>query len=366
LCHKIARRKKFAPSPDFKKISMDIGTQGLASLVVARALVPRAGWRAWAVIVVAGTIANVDFFSSMVSPGAYLAWHRTYLHSIFAFVVVGVSLGGAYWFGSRGKADARASWGAALLRPYTVAALFGAVMSAGLLHLALDSAQSAGTMIFWPLSRQRVALDWLPRVDPWIIAILLAALLLPELTRLVTDEIGVKARGARGRIGAILGLVVLALYVGMRADLHGNAIATLQGRGYDTGQPHRVAAYADAASPFIWHGIVETERALHEPDVSIFTSSQFDADNGDTLFKPEPSAMLALAQNTRAAKAFLAVARFPKADIEKRTDGYEVGIRDLSYAAAGERKQVLVRVVVDANGKVLNDELVWERNGVRR
>ncbi|MBV9886392.1 MAG: metal-dependent hydrolase, partial [Acidobacteria bacterium] len=164
---------------------MDVATQGLASLVVARAFVPRAPWRAWGVIIVAGTIANVDFVSSMFGPDAYLRWHRTYAHSIFVSVIFGSILGAIYLVGS--KTEDQTSWGApfeaqgkAMLRPYkefSAAVFFAVVIFAGLLHLVLDAAQPAGTMIFWPVSHVRVALDWLPRVDPWIIAILLVALL---------------------------------------------------------------------------------------------------------------------------------------------------------------------------------------------
>jgi inner membrane protein len=346
---------------------MDVATQGLASLVVARAFVPRAGWRASGVIVAAGTIANVDFVSSMMSPSVYLEWHRTYSHSILFSLIVSVGLAAIYSSFFENEASVRGSRSAAaVLRPRKASAFFAVVILAGLLHLALDAAQSSGTMIFWPLSRQRVALDWLPRVDPWMIAILLAALLLPELTRLVSDEIGAKSKGPRGRIGAIIGLIILALYVGVRADLHSNAIAALQNRSYDSGRPHRVAAYADAGSPFIWNGIVETERALHQLAVSAFTSSQFDADNGVTLFKPEPSPLLAQAQQTEAARKFLAIAQFPKAEVEQTTDGHRVEIRDLRYAATGEPKEIRARVELDANGKVLNDELVWVREANRR
>ena len=350
---------------------MDVGTQGLASLIIARGLVPRAPWRAWAVIVIAGSIANIDVVSAMVSPSAFIEWHRTYLHSILFSLIVSLILGTTYLLVS--KADARASRGAAEVRPYkevargSVAAFLAAVLLAGLLHLALDAAQPDGTMIFWPLSHQRVALDWLPHIDAWIIAILLAALLLPELTRLVTDEIGARTRGARGRVGAIIGLVILALYVGLRADLHSNAIATLQNRSYDTGRPHRIAAYADATSPFLWHGIVETERAMQELDVGIFAGSAFDSDSGVTLFKPEASPALDQAQRTEAAKKFLAAAQFPKADIEKTADGYEVELRDLRYAGIGEtRREIRARIDLDANGKILNDELIWARNAKPR
>ena len=72
--------------------------------------------------------------------------------------------------------------------------------------------------------------------------------------------------------------------------------------------------------------------------------------------------MLAQAQNSEAARKFLAVARFPKADVEKTGDGYEIEIRDLSYAVAGERREILARVDLDANGKILDDELVWARD----
>ncbi|MBV8513978.1 MAG: metal-dependent hydrolase [Acidobacteria bacterium] len=344
---------------------MDVATQGLASLVVVRAFVPRASWRAWGVIVVAGTIANLDFVSMMFGPDAYLQWHRTYVHSIVVSLIVSAALAGAYCFATSDQEKTPA--GIPALPKMVPSALFLAVNVAGLLHLALDACQSLGTMIFWPVSHQRVALDWLPRVDPWIIAILLVALLLPELARLVSDEIGARSKGGRGRIGAIVGLAVLALYVGLRADLHSNAIATLQNRSYDSGSPHRLAAYADPGSLFIWHGIVETERALHDPTVNIMASSQFDPDNGLTLFKPEPSPILVHAQQSDAARKLLAVAQFPKADIEKTADGYGVEIRDLRYAAIGDtRNEIRAWIVLDANGKVLNDELVWARASARR
>lgn len=348
---------------------MDVATQGLASLVVARAFVPRASWRAWGVIVVAGTIANVDFISSMMSPDVYLAWHRTYSHSIVVSLIAGSILAAGYLYLNRDYA--RASMGAAVPRPYKgggpAPAFFAAVIVAGLLHLALDAAQAAGTMIFWPLSRQRVALDWLPRVDPWIIAILLVALLLPELTRLVSEEIGAKSRAPRGRTGAIVGLAVLALYVGVRADLHSNAVAILQNNSYGGEAPRRVAAYPDAGSPFAWNGIVETERALHPSFVSVSTKTRFDPDNGETLFKPEPSSILDQAQRSAAARKFLALATFPKADVEKSPDGYEVELRDLRYAATGDTKnEIRARVDLDANGKVLDDELFWENDAKRR
>jgi membrane-bound metal-dependent hydrolase YbcI (DUF457 family) len=346
---------------------MDVGTQGLASLVIARAFVPRGSWRAWAVIFIAGTIANVDFISSMMGPSVYLEWHRTYAHSIVFSLAVSLGLAAVYTFAMRDRAVSASDQLPSAKKIFSPLLFFTAVILAGLFHLVMDAAQSAGTMIFWPLSHHRVALDWLPRIDPWIIAILLVALLLPELTRLVSDEIGAKSKSPRGRIGAIVGLVVLALYVGLRAELHSNAVSMLQNRSYDGERPHRIAAYPDAGSLFTWHGIVDTERALHEPLVAVLMSERFDPDNGAVLFKPEPSPVLDQAQHSDAARRFLEVAQFPKADVETTPDGHNIEIRDLRYAAIGEAKnEVQVRVDMDTSGKILNDELLWARDANRR
>ena len=53
--------------------------------------------------------------------------------------------------------------------------------------------------------------------------------------------------------------------------------------------------------------------------------------------------------------------------IEKTPDGYEVEIRDLRYAVSGEMRHEAVAVIhTDANGKVTQDELRWERDLRRR
>jgi hypothetical protein len=322
--------------------------------------------------VVAGTIANVDVFSLLLGPDAFLEWNRTYAHSIVVSLIVSAVLAMAYILASsqrvRGVEEKTPAGMPALPKASgSPVAFFIAVIFAGLLHLGLDSAQSMGTMIFWPLNHQRVALDWLPRVDPWIIAILIAALLLPELTRLVSDEIGAKSKGPRGRVGAIIGLISVAMYVGLRADLHGNAVAILQNRSYGGAAPRRASAYPEAVSLVTWRGMVETDGALRQPLVDVSSSARFDPDSGVTFFKPEFSPILEQAQQSAAARKFLAVARFPKAEVEKTPDGYEVELRDLRYAAIGEaNREIRARIELDASGKVLTDELVRVRDASRR
>jgi membrane-bound metal-dependent hydrolase YbcI (DUF457 family) len=336
---------------------MDVGTHALASLTLTRALLPRAPLAVWMLIVVAGTLADLDALSALFGPSAYLDWHRTLMHSIVSSAVTDLILGVVYLLIRHKDTPAKIS----------TAAFLSAVVLSGFLHLAMDACQSAGIMPFWPFGAYRIAADWLAGVDPWIIAILLATLLLPELSRLVSDEIGAKSKGSRGRAGAILGLTLVTVYVGVRANYHANALATIQARTYRGESPRRSSAYPESVSIFTWQAIVETDHALRELTVDATPGASFDPENGTTLFKPEPSPVLDSAQNAEAARKFLRIASFPKASIEKTPEGYAVQIRDLCFAASGQTRHEVVAVIqTDSNGKVRRDELEWVRDFLRR
>jgi inner membrane protein len=337
---------------------VDIFTHALASVAVARVATPPAPLSVWAAVVVAGTIADIDGFSALFGPSAYLTWHHNYTHSLLAALIVALLLA---------VVCDRVCHRPTAVRSIPRLALFLTIASVGLLHLALDACGSDGIALFWPLSRYRVATDWLPSIDPWIIAILVAAILLPELLHLVSSEIGSKEKRPRGRVGAIIGLAFVLLYIGVRATIHSNAAAAIEARSYQGESPRRVAVFPESVSPFTWHAIVETDRALHELNVNTTPRSAFDPERGVTLFKPESSPMLDDARNSDAAKKFLQVARFPKASIEKTTEGYNVQLRDLRYAASrNTHREIAVIVKIDVTGKILDDVLVWARDLHRR
>jgi hypothetical protein len=228
------------------------------------------------------------------------------------------------------------------------------------LHLALDAAQWQGVELFWPFRSTRIAADWLPSVDPWIIAMLIATVALPEFFHLVSSEIGAKDRRPRGFAAAIVGLTIVIVYIGSRADLHGTAIAVLQNRTYVGESPRQVGAFSEFTSLVTWRGLAETESALHELDVHVRATRFSMLDPGINLFKPEPSPLLQAAQASESAKLFLRVARFPRATVQKMDGGSEVQIRDLRYAAAGEiKREPTVIVDFDASGKIISQEIVW-------
>lgn len=336
---------------------MDVGTHALASFTLTRAAFPRAPRSVLPIALAAGVIADLDEISAAFGPAAYLNWHRTYTHSLLAAILLAVLLALSYRFFAPQHLRSR----------FSSTAIFALTLLAQCLHLLLDLCQPDGVLLVWPFSAARIAKDWLTFVDPVILVALVAAILLPELFRLVSDEIGARDKGPRGRVAAIIALMVIVLYIGARATLHSSAVAILDSRTYHGELPRRVAAFPVSTSPFTWNSIVETESALHEITVSVAQSSSFNPDAGVIIHKPEASPFLDAARNDSLALAFLSVAQFPKATIEKTETGYQVELQDLRYAVAGESKREIAALFeLNLAGKIVHRELIWAWDPRRR
>ena len=330
---------------------MDPITHGLASYVLKRAAFPRLARPATLAMVIAGMIADLDGQSARFGPSAFLTFYRTYCHSLFAALLFSLLITLPFLLRRRGSTEQRPS-------PLPV---FFAALAAGVLHLLMDVCQSTGVEPLWPFSTRRYALDWVAHTDLWTLAILLAGILLPALSRLVTEEIGAKSKGPRGKVGASLALAAMILYVVVRFVLHGNALAAMESRTYRGESPRKTAAFPESGSPFRWLGIVETASALHEVEVNVGPSASFDPDSAVTSYKPEPSPALGAARDTAAARRFLQVARFPKATIEKTPTGFHVLLRAFPYmrdASSGWRVEAVIDT--DPSGKVVSQELAWD------
>jgi membrane-bound metal-dependent hydrolase YbcI (DUF457 family) len=330
---------------------MDPLTHALASYTLKRAAFPRTLRSTTVAMLIAGTIADIDWLSKFAGPSAFLTFYRTYCHSLVAALLLSLLVTLPFLLRRRGPTEQQTS-----LLP-----LFLAALAAAALHLFMDVCQSAGIELLWPLSVRRFSLDWVAHTDLWILAILLAGILLPALSKLVSEEIGAKSKGPRGRVGASLALAALILYFIFRFVLHGNALAAMESRTYRGELPRKTAAFAESGSPFRWHGIVETERALHDVEVDVGPAASFDPDAAITSYKPEPSPALDAARDTLVARRFLQVARFPKATIEKTPDGFRVVLRAFPYSRdASSGLRVYAVFDTDSSGRVLSQRLAWD------
>jgi membrane-bound metal-dependent hydrolase YbcI (DUF457 family) len=332
-------------------LTVDPLTHALASYALKRAVFSRVTRPVTFAIVIAGTIADIDSQSAHFGPSAFLTCYRTCCHSLFAAFLFALLVTLPFLLHNRRSPEKQTS----------LLTVFKPALAAAVLHLLMDTWQSTGVELFWPFSTRRFAWDWVAHFDLWILAILLAGIFLPMLSGLVSEEIGAKSKGPRGRTGASLALATVILYAAVRFALHGNALAAMESRTYRGEQPRRVAAFPESGSPFRWHGIVETDSVLHEVEVDTGPGASFDPESATTAYKPESSPVLEAARNSAVARRFLQVARFPKASVEKTPQGFHIILRDFPYTRdvkSGPRVEALI--ITDAAGKILSQELAWD------
>jgi LexA-binding, inner membrane-associated putative hydrolase len=299
-------------------------------------------------MIFAGTIADVDWLSTLFGPAAYFTCRRTFTHSVIGTIAVIVL--SVFLVRCLGKKQQRESLSGVLL-PLAIAAL---------LHVVLDCLQSESVALFSPFTSKRYAADCLPTVDLWIIVLLLAGILIPELLRLVTSEIGVKDERPRGRNGALVALVLIAAYVGLRLLLHAGSLASLDPHSYKGESARRVGAFPDTLSPFRWHGVVETQSFLCQAVVPIGFGKSFDPESAVCLHKPEASPELDAAQKTDVAREYLRVMPFPHAIVARTQDGYEIVVLSMRDVAEQETSHRLAaRIDLDSRFGVYSEEFVW-------
>lgn len=307
-------------------------------------------------MLLAGTAADLDWLSGGFGPAAYLQWHGGAFHSILGTLLAAfaISLAVRAYAKRRGMSLTGVLW-------------WLAPMCAALLHVGMDALLPSGIGLIWPFLARRIALDWAPEFDLWLLTLFLAGILLPELFRLVSDEIGAKSRKPRGQVGAVLALMLIAAYLGARGVLHTNAITMLMDRAYSGESPRRAAAFPDSTSPVLWHGIVETESAIHLLQVPTGPLAKFDPEDALHIHKPEASPILDAAQRTDEARQFLAFARFPKATVQHEVEGYSVEIRDLKYDALGQTSRVVeAKINLSPAGQPNYAHLEWHGSPPRQ
>lgn len=229
---------------------MDTLTHALSGALLARALAPRRpapeepGPRArMAAGFVAAAFPDVDFALRLAGTLVYLDWHQGPTHSLVLLPAWALALAHLFARASRG----RPGW-----RAYLAPAALGLAA-----HIAGDAITAYGTMLLWPLSRERFAAALAYVLDPYFTAILLAGLA------------AALVRPGR-RAPALAALAVLAAYLGLQAALQARALEAgrvyAQARGLSGATVH---ALPQPLSPFHWKILVEAGEAYHEAFVHL-------------------------------------------------------------------------------------------------
>jgi inner membrane protein len=306
---------------------MEPATHALVSLALSRAGFSRTTRLATPLLLVSGMAADLDLLSYLGGAGAFLRVHGTLFHSLFGSAVLMCILAGLACFADR-------RWNA---KPNQFPLRFGPALLVCAIgdasHLLLDLCGSFPIRILWPFSNHWYAWDFVPLLDPWILLILAAGLLLPALFLLVSEEIGDRRKSRGAPRGAMITLFLVAAYLGGRGYLHSRALALLLSREYHGAVPLAAGAFPSSASPLEWRGVVSTDNTLETVDVSFASASEFDPDRSLTHYKPEPSPALDAAERSETAQRFVAYAQFPLASLDRLEEGSRFQLRDLRSSA---------------------------------
>jgi membrane-bound metal-dependent hydrolase YbcI (DUF457 family) len=334
-------------------------THALTSLALARAVEHRLPRFGTAIVVVAGTAADLDYLSYFRGAGAFLKFHRALLHSLLGSAALILVIATIYWWLDRKFPAKRPVAGLA----FTAAIVFSCLGAAW--HLVLDFCSGEAVQLFWPFRVTSSAWNFAADFDPWILALLVAGLLLPQLLRLVSEEIG-ERKTASGRRGARVTIALLLLYLGARGILHGRAAGLLRSREYHGRAPLLVGAFPNSVSPFEWRGVVLTDDAIDELAVSLAQGAEFDPERSVTHRKPEESPALDAGQAVPIASEFLEYARFPFASVSPLENGSRFELRDLQYAREDlNPANIFVRADFDSNMQLKSAEFRFARSRSR-
>jgi membrane-bound metal-dependent hydrolase YbcI (DUF457 family) len=326
-------------------------THALTSLAFARAgqrRLPRFGT---AMLIVSGVAPDLDYLSYFGGAHSFIRFHRTVLHSLAGSALMACVLAGVFCALDR-KYPRRAAATGKSFPPlvFRAALVVCAIGAAG--HLLLDLASGVGVQLLWPFKTHWSAWDLVTNFDLWVLLLLAAGLLLPLLFKLVNDEVG-EQKKRTGRLAGFITLLLLAAYLGEKANLHSQAVDLLLLREYHGRIPLSAGAFPEGSAPFDWRGVVVTDDTLETINVQVGLSQPFDSNSSITHYKPQDSPALELGQKSPATAQFLEYARFPIAKVQRIEADYRFELRDLRFEADdNEPANVLLRIDYDSSLQV--------------
>ncbi len=331
---------------------MEPFTHAFTSLALGKSAERRLPRFGIAMLVAAGVAPDLDYVSYLGGPGAFFRLHRTLLHSLFGGALLACAIACAFyvldkkWPSSQVAQDKK-------FPPLTFWPAL-ACSAAGISgHILLDIVSGVGVQLLWPFRSGWYRWNLDGNLDPWLLLILIAGLLLPLLFRLVNEEVGDRRKGRGASRAAVVTLLLLVAYFGWRWHLHDQAVELLLSHEYHNRVPLSAEAFPDASSPFDWRGVAVTDNTVEELEVSLAPNADFDPDRSRTHFKPEDTAVVEVGRKTADARKFLVYASMPVASVTQLEDGYRFEIHDMRFAPDDfDPANIFVRVDFDSNLRV--------------
>jgi inner membrane protein len=272
---------------------------------------------------------DIDFIARYEGSVFYFAHHRGFTHSFLGLLLMsGLVVGIVYLFWRlRGRKtkdpNLPPQWGRLFVLAYI----------AGLSHILLDFTNNYGVRPFWPFSERWYSWDIVFIIEPILLILLLAGLIIPSLASLIHEEIGARQSGPKGRVAANAALAGMVILWGLRDYQHRNAVTALRANTYRDSTPIRVSAYPYMWNPFHWSGVIETQNFFGVVAVDSMTYSNDLEYRMKVHYKPEETPVTLAAKKSYLGRAYLDWGKYPITETEKlpAQQGYLVRFKDLRY-----------------------------------
>jgi inner membrane protein len=314
---------------------------------------------ATATMTLAAEAPDLDILGDIKGPVFGFAHHRGFTHSILGgLLVAGFVVGFMYLLWRlRGRKTRDPNlpprWGLLFVFAYV------AVLS----HILLDFTNNYGVRPFWPFSEKWYSWDIVFIADPVLWALLIGGLVLPAFFRLIDSDLGVRKKGPRGRWGAILALVGVMAWWGVRDYEHRRAENALGAQLYEGADPIRFSAYPFWWSPFHWGGVAETENFFAVMNVDSATPDVDPQGEKQIYYKPEETPITLAAKKSYLGRVYLDWAKYPITETETLDDGYLVRFLDLRFDYGG-RKVLSSSVELGRNLRVVEERFGMRQHGI--
>jgi inner membrane protein len=183
--------------------------------------------------------------------------------------------------------------------------LYATALISALSHLLLDWTNNYGLRPFFPFSPRWYAGSFVFIAEPVLWAVLLLALIVPELLGLVGGEIGAKRPAFRGRGWAVFALSAMVVLWCWRWADHAQAQAMLENVQITSAPVQRIGLEPYPVIPFHWHAILETEAYYQTAEVNTQTGEIESDPRRDVIFKPAATAATEAAKRTPLGQVYM-------------------------------------------------------------
>ena len=334
------------------KISLEPITHFLTGACLGRAGFNRKTALATATMTLAAEAPDLDVFWGFKGPVYGFAHHRGFTHSFLGSVLISAMVTGFMYlvWRMRGRRTNIRN-----LEPRW-ALLFALAYLACLSHILLDYTNSYGVRPFWPFREKWISWNVAFIVEPPMLLLLLAGLILPALV--LRSRPRSRALLARAALLGVVLLWAVRFYQGTKT------VRLLSAQRYQSEAPLRATAYPYwAPDPghliaMHWSGVVETRNFYFVAPVNSATG-QLDALSTDVIPKPPQTPAILAAERSRLGRVYLDWADYPLVTEASAGADTVVFFRDLRFGYSRLSPQTILgaHVRLDRNLNVIGEAM---------